>query len=282
MKPAGFIAVAVGGLGFLASVVAGGGGTPVGAIAAGLLNPAFFLGVPLGIYWLYRSGIFGGKSSGPPPNVKAPAPSPQPSPSKTPSPLKATAPPQSPPKESSASAPAKRGPNLSWVEFWACLLPFAFLSSAVGVAVSLSYQSRSADSLPSGQWESTEAARANRQLQNRVTELDGANRALQTQVAELEREKRRLQARVTDLEGENRGLSQQRNELQQRGQNQSKWRQIRLGLSKSEVRRILGEPVRVQRSYEIESWEYSDEGIDGPYVWFQRGDLVTSWQEPKW
>lgn len=58
MKPAGFVAVGFGVLSFLASAAVGGGGGLAGALLAGALNPLFFVGVPLGIYWLRRSGVF--------------------------------------------------------------------------------------------------------------------------------------------------------------------------------------------------------------------------------
>lgn len=51
-RPAGVVCVGIGSLGFLASAFAGGGGSLDGALTAGLLNPLFFIGVPLGIYWL--------------------------------------------------------------------------------------------------------------------------------------------------------------------------------------------------------------------------------------
>jgi hypothetical protein len=64
MQPAGLIAVVIGGVGFIASGAIGGGPTLAGALAAGALNPLFFIGVPLGLYWLYRTGFFVGASTG--------------------------------------------------------------------------------------------------------------------------------------------------------------------------------------------------------------------------
>lgn len=55
MGNAGITAVTVGGLGFIASGAVGGGATLAGAIVAGALNPLFFVGVPLGLYWLHRA-----------------------------------------------------------------------------------------------------------------------------------------------------------------------------------------------------------------------------------
>ena len=63
MPTAGVVAVVIGVLGFIASGAVGGGPTLGGAIAAGVLNPLFFIGVPLGLYWLYRAGIIGNAPS---------------------------------------------------------------------------------------------------------------------------------------------------------------------------------------------------------------------------
>jgi len=52
--PAGVIALIVAVLAFFASAAMGGGGDLFGGILAGLLNPLFFVGLPLGIYWLKR------------------------------------------------------------------------------------------------------------------------------------------------------------------------------------------------------------------------------------
>jgi hypothetical protein len=51
--PAGLISMALGLLAFCASAATG-GGTAAGSLLAGLLNPIFFIGVPLGLYWLYQ------------------------------------------------------------------------------------------------------------------------------------------------------------------------------------------------------------------------------------
>jgi hypothetical protein len=62
MKVAGYVSVGLGALAFIASVYVNWEPrkttNPDGAILAGLLNPLFFIGVPLGIYWLRRSGEF--------------------------------------------------------------------------------------------------------------------------------------------------------------------------------------------------------------------------------
>ncbi len=63
MQLAGACSIALGALGFIASAGVGGGGTLGGAIIAGALNPLFFVGVPLGIYWLRQSTINSNKTS---------------------------------------------------------------------------------------------------------------------------------------------------------------------------------------------------------------------------
>jgi hypothetical protein len=52
MLPAGWVTFGLGIAGFIASYNVSGGGTVIGGIVAGLLNPLFFAGVPLGLYWL--------------------------------------------------------------------------------------------------------------------------------------------------------------------------------------------------------------------------------------
>lgn len=54
---AGPIALVIGGLGFVASAVVGGQGDFAAGILSGLLNPLFFVSVPLGLYWLRQARI---------------------------------------------------------------------------------------------------------------------------------------------------------------------------------------------------------------------------------
>lgn len=54
MFPAGCVSLVIGLLGFVASAGVAGGGTPEGSLVAGLLNPLFFVGVPLGLFWIVR------------------------------------------------------------------------------------------------------------------------------------------------------------------------------------------------------------------------------------
>lgn len=54
--PAGIIALILATLGFLSCAAFWGGGDLFGSILAGALNPLFFIGLPLGIYWLNQYG----------------------------------------------------------------------------------------------------------------------------------------------------------------------------------------------------------------------------------
>ena len=58
MKPWGWFLVWLGGLGFGASTyVNWRTDHEQAALLAGLLNPMFFIGMPIGLYWLARSGV---------------------------------------------------------------------------------------------------------------------------------------------------------------------------------------------------------------------------------
>ena len=71
--PAGVIAVITALLAFFASAAVGGGGDAFGSILAGLLNPLFFVGMPLGVYWLSRYANRLPVASNPPTVVQPPS-----------------------------------------------------------------------------------------------------------------------------------------------------------------------------------------------------------------
>ncbi len=52
--PVGLVSVCIAAAGFMASANLGGGGGTDAAMLAGALNPLFFVGGPLGLYWLYQ------------------------------------------------------------------------------------------------------------------------------------------------------------------------------------------------------------------------------------
>lgn len=69
-RPAGIVALTLGVLGFLASAIVQGRGDFGVGLMAGLLNPLFFVGVPLGVYWL-RALDNARHSNRDPPRVRA-------------------------------------------------------------------------------------------------------------------------------------------------------------------------------------------------------------------
>ena len=61
----------------------------------------------------------------------------------------------------------------------------------------------------------------------------------------------------------------------------SNWRQLRRGDTRDKVRRLLGEPRRIECSVYRETWSYDKRGIQNPaQVEFQE-DKVSEWREPK-
>lgn len=70
--PAGIACLMLAILAFLASAALGGGGTVAGALLAGLINPLFFIPMPLGVYWLYCVGQNTNRSYSPPPSQVRP------------------------------------------------------------------------------------------------------------------------------------------------------------------------------------------------------------------
>jgi hypothetical protein len=57
-----------------------------------------------------------------------------------------------------------------------------------------------------------------------------------------------------------------------------RWRQIHKGLSREDVRAILGEPIRIE-TVGFEHWYYSTRGSSGPHVSFYV-NKVNGWKEP--
>ena len=58
------------------------------------------------------------------------------------------------------------------------------------------------------------------------------------------------------------------------------WRQISNGLTRQQVRQILGEPVRINATV-LEEWYYANDRSSS-YVWFSSyTGLVTGWKEPE-
>jgi outer membrane protein assembly factor BamE (lipoprotein component of BamABCDE complex) len=58
-------------------------------------------------------------------------------------------------------------------------------------------------------------------------------------------------------------------------QDPGRWRQLRLGMTQSEVLQILGEPGKVTRYYAFERWEYPD--ALGQRVNFDERSRLSVW-----
>ncbi len=57
------------------------------------------------------------------------------------------------------------------------------------------------------------------------------------------------------------------------------WRMLKKGTSKANVRRILGEPLKIDRNGGSEHWYYTRKGILGPNVTFYN-EKLDGWEEP--
>ena len=96
-------------------------------------------------------------------------------------------------------------------------------------------------------------------------------------VTNLEVQVSDLQARVISLEKQIASLSQ----IQGRTPSESTsdltaWRSLTKGMSKTQVRKILGEPREINVQTYSETWWYLGNG----YVSFNNSGIVTSWSEP--
>lgn len=61
-------------------------------------------------------------------------------------------------------------------------------------------------------------------------------------------------------------------------QNLSNWRKLQTGMSYSQVRILLGEPLKINGGV-VANWYYSQSERAGPFATFV-SDSLTSWQEP--
>jgi len=95
--------------------------------------------------------------------------------------------------------------------------------------------------------------------------------------AQLEKEVQELKNRLTKLEAVlSTASNQQKNSATSEGfKSLDSWRSLRVGMGPDEVRRILGEPTRVDGGL-VAYWVYASRGE----VTFVR-DQVTQWREPR-
>ena len=82
-----------------------------------------------------------------------------------------------------------------------------------------------------------------------------------------------LSNRIEQLEG------QPQRQSRQISASKTTWRKLRLGMTKNQVRNLLGEPVRIDGGAVLTYWYYSKKSL-GPKVLFDP-ERVYGWEEPK-
>jgi len=60
----------------------------------------------------------------------------------------------------------------------------------------------------------------------------------------------------------------------------SHWRMLQKGMSKNDVRKLLGEPLKIESGGPLEHWSYTGAGILGAHVTFDENGRVWGWDEP--
>lgn len=263
MRTAGAIAVIVGILGFVASTAVGGGGTLGGAIIAGMLNPLFFVGVPLGLYWLHRGGAFAPSSEtyGKPP-IRMPAPLAPVQPKPVPLPPPASIQPK---PVSASNAPVPATPVASG--YGSLIISVAIASVIIGAILGsyltfVQFESASHTSTPSD----SDAAMATHQTdQVNVKMVDERSTPGKSSAAISANTANRLEANK-----EVAYKPSDRSEL---------LRYWTLGSTKETVLKIEGTPASNWKSLDTETWNYyggSEYGTD--WVTFdKRSGRVIEW-----
>ena len=89
-----------------------------------------------------------------------------------------------------------------------------------------------------------------------------------------ENEVSQLQQKILDLEGRIKKLELL---LKQCDQNKKNWRKLKVGMRESEVKNILGEPVKIIKGVKT-LWYYPN--IYCGYVSFDEGGSLSGWNEP--
>ncbi len=104
--------------------------------------------------------------------------------------------------------------------------------------------------------------------------------AQESESSELQQKIFELERRIDELEAELatcRKTSVEQTGLQFGWQNTKNWRRLEIGMPESQVRTILGEPVKVIKGVKI-LWYYPN--IYCGYVAFDRSGQLTGWNEP--
>ena len=108
------------------------------------------------------------------------------------------------------------------------------------------------------------------------------DRALAEKVARLEARIKVLEARVTALEMEIATLSKQLHASPARTENaKGAWSMLQEGMTKTDVRRILGEPDDIPPNSYLEIWDYSKTYGGSCSVTFDENGEVESWNAPR-
>ncbi|MCK4603033.1 MAG: outer membrane protein assembly factor BamE, partial [Phycisphaerae bacterium] len=105
---------------------------------------------------------------------------------------------------------------------------------------------------------------------------------LEVRVSLLEKTVARLASRVQKLESEK--TSPTKRPQQQAQLDRNTWRQLQKGMTKEQVKQLLGEPSRVNAStMSGDSWRYAkDNYVISGSVYFSTEDRVDRWYEPHW
>lgn len=119
-------------------------------------------------------------------------------------------------------------------------------------------------------------------MQQSALAQEGEVEALRTKVKHLQDKVKRLESRIDQIEkllqssnDRNRGS---KNRINQDGwQSQENWRRLQKGMSKSEVRHLLGKPGKIRSRSYGDTWYYPD--VLGGSVSFDNS-RVDGWSEP--
>lgn len=105
--------------------------------------------------------------------------------------------------------------------------------------------------------------------------LDGRVKELEKQVAQLEQRILKLEALIVQLQ---KNPGKPANSAVAGWKDKATWRQLKKGMSKSEVERILGVALKVvPNSHYGDIWYYPD--LQGGNASFDTEGLLTSWDE---
>ncbi|MDD4857300.1 MAG: outer membrane protein assembly factor BamE [Candidatus Krumholzibacteria bacterium] len=111
---------------------------------------------------------------------------------------------------------------------------------------------------------------------------DGPNKILAEKIAELEARIKVLEARISQLEIEISRLSGRPVAPTVPGPNMgANWRELRMGMTKADVRELLGEPDDIPMNSYLEVWDYSRSYGGYCSVTFDENGRVESWNGPQ-